>query len=95
MHIHDIKFRDFKNLGDTKLQLREFSLLIGTNASGKSNVREGFRFLHGVVCGYSLAESIGEKWIEGGIPVWRGIRGGLKRLECESIQHYDRNVQKT
>ena len=78
--INSISLGNFKNIEDADLNLGKFSLLIGTNASGKSNVREGFRFLHGVARGYSLAEIIGEKWIEGGIPVWRGIRGGISEI---------------
>ena len=54
------------------------TLLVGTNASGKSNLRDAFRFLHGVSRGYTLAEIIGEKWIEGGVLQWKGIRGGTR-----------------
>ena len=54
------------------------TLLVGTNASGKSNLRDAFRFLHGVSRGYTLAEIIGEKWIEGGTLQWKGIRGGTR-----------------
>ncbi len=52
--------------------------MIGANASGKSNVRDAFRFLHGIGRGYALAEIMGEKYIEGGVLQWRGIRGGTR-----------------
>jgi predicted ATPase len=54
------------------------SLIIGTNASGKSNIRDGLRFIHGISRGYSIAEIIGEKYVEGGVLQWKGIRGGVK-----------------
>jgi predicted ATPase len=54
------------------------SLIIGTNASGKSNIRDGLRFIHGISRGYTLSEIIGEKYGEGGEPQWTGIRGGVR-----------------
>ena len=75
-----IRFFDFKNLHKTHLALGNFSLLLGTNASGKSNVRDGFRFLHGISRDYTLPEILEEKWIEGETPAWRGIRGGISEI---------------
>lgn len=54
------------------------SLIVGTNASGKSNIRDGLRFIHGISRGYSLSEIIGEKYGEGGELQWKGIRGGVR-----------------
>jgi len=68
----------FKNFEKAELALGPLTLLVGTNASGKSNLRDAFRFLHGISRGYTLAEIIGEKWIEGGVLQWRGIRGGTR-----------------
>jgi AAA15 family ATPase/GTPase len=56
----------FKNFKDAELKLGPFNVLIGANATGKSNIRDAFRFLHGVARGYSLADIIGEKYAEGG-----------------------------
>lgn len=70
--------RNFKNFRDAELTLGPLSLLVGTNASGKSNLRDAFRFLHGISRGYGLAEIMGEKWIEGGVLQWKGIRGGTR-----------------
>jgi len=77
----------FKNFKKAELELGSFSLLIGTNASGKSNIRDAFRFLHGISRGYTLAEIIGEKWAEGGVLQWRGIRGGTR----ETVFHGESN----
>lgn len=63
---------------DATLPLGDFTVVVGTNAAGKSNLRDAFRFIHGIARGYTLAEIIGEKWIEGGVPVWLGLRGGTR-----------------
>ena len=76
--IQELKLQGFKNFRDATLPLGDLTLLVGTNASGKSNLRDAFRFLHGVSRGYTLAEIIGEKWIEGGVLQWKGIRGGTR-----------------
>ena len=78
--IKSITLRNFKSFRDATLKFGGFTLLVGTNASGKSNVRDALRFLHGISRGYSLAEIIGEKWIEGGVLQWKGIRGGLREV---------------
>ncbi len=57
----------FKNFQKAELSLGPLTVLIGTNASGKSNLRDAFRFLHGIGRGYTVAEIIGEKWVEGGL----------------------------
>src|SRR5437588_8834009 len=73
-----LHLRQFKNFKDARLALGPLTVLVGTNASGKSNVRDAFRFMHGIGRGYRLAEIIGEKWGEGGVLQWRGIRGGIR-----------------
>jgi predicted ATPase len=70
----------FKNFSDAKLQLGALTVIVGTNASGKSNLRDAFRFVHGISRGYSLAEIIGEKYVEGGVLQWKGIRGGTREV---------------
>jgi predicted ATPase len=75
-----LRLERFKNFREATLQIGHLTLLVGTNASGKSNIRDAFRFLHGISRGYNLAEIIGEKWIEGGVLQWKGIRGGTKEV---------------
>lgn len=72
--------QDFKSFASATLPLSPFTLLVGANASGKSNIREAFRFLHGAARGYSLAEMVGEKWADGGFLVWNGVRGGAPHI---------------
>ena len=52
---------NFKNFKHAELELARFSVLVGTNASGKSNLRDAFRFIDGVSRGYTSAEIIGAK----------------------------------
>lgn len=75
-----LKLEQFKNFDSAEFALGPLTLLVGTNASGKSNLRDAFRFLHGVSRGYTLAEIIGEKYIEGGVLQWKGIRGGTREV---------------
>jgi len=73
-----LRLQNFKNFKNTELHLGQFTILIGANASGKSNIRDALRFLHGISRGYNLAEIMGEKYVEGGVLQWRGIRGGTR-----------------
>jgi predicted ATPase len=75
-----LQLERFKNFKNAELNLDDFSVLLGTNASGKSNIREAFRFLHGISRGYTIAEVLGEKWGEGGVLQWHGIRGGTREV---------------
>ena len=74
-----LRLKNFKSFEQAEFDLGPVTTLIGTNASGKSNVRDALRLLHGISRGYSLAEAIGEKW-EHGVPIWRGIRGGTREM---------------
>jgi predicted ATPase len=78
--IKKITLNNFKNFRNAELQLGRFSVLVGTNASGKSNLRDAFRFIHGLSRGYTLAETIGAKYVEGGVLQWSGLRGGTREL---------------
>lgn len=70
----------FKGFEAARAPLGGFTVIVGTNASGKSNLRDAFRFLHGIARRYTLPEIIGEKWIEGGVLQWRGLRGGVREV---------------
>lgn len=78
--IESIRLERFKNFRDAALSLGPLTVIVGTNASGKSNLRDAFRFLHGMSRGYALSEIIGEKYAEGGVLQWKGIRGGLREI---------------
>lgn len=78
-----LRLQDFKNFADEKLSVGPFTVIIGTNASGKSNIRDAFRLLHGIGKGYTLAEIIG-----GNRGDWVPIRGAgneITRFGCEEL----------
>lgn len=77
--IKSLRLERFTNFQDARLELGPFTVLIGANAAGKSNIRDAFWFLHGIGRGYSLAEILGEKYV-GGERVWSGIRGGTREV---------------
>ena len=60
--ITSIRLVNFKNFADETLRVGPFTVIVGANASGKSNIRDAFRFLHGIGRGYTLAEIIGGKY---------------------------------
>ena len=78
--INEIRLKNFKNFREATMSLGPFSVLVGTNASGKSNVRDALRVLHAIGRGYPLADVFGERWSESGERVWSGIRGGVREV---------------
>ena len=72
--ITSIRLRDFKNFADETLRLGPFTVIVGANASGKSNIRDAFRVLHGVGRGYALED------ILGGAADWDSIRGAANEI---------------
>lgn len=73
--IKSVRLINFKNFADETLKLGPFTVIVGANASGKSNIRDAFRFLHGIGRGYTLAEIVGGKIGVGGQLEWESIRG--------------------
>ena len=73
--ITSLRLLDFKSFADERLRMGPFTVIAGTNASGKSNIRDALRFLHGLGRGYTLAEILGGKYGPGGEVQWDGIRG--------------------
>ena len=74
--IKSIRLVNFKNFADETLRVGPFTVIVGANASGKSNIRDAFRFLHGIGRGYSLAEIIGGKYGAD----WKPIRGAANEI---------------
>lgn len=73
--ITSIRFVNFKNFADETIRVGPFTVIVGENASGKSNVRDAFRFLHGIGRGYTLPEILGGKYGAGGQIEWEAVRG--------------------
>ncbi len=78
--ITSLQLVDFKNFNQQTLRVGPFTLIVGTNASGKSNIRDAFRVLHGIGRGYTLAELIGGKYGTGGQVEWGPIRGAPNEI---------------
>ena len=78
--ITSLRLVNFKNFADETLRVGPFTVIVGANASGKSNIRDAFRFLHGIGRGYTLAEIMGGKYGEGGQREWAGIRGAMNEI---------------
>ena len=74
--ITSIRLVNFKNFADETLRVGPFTVVVGANASGKSNIRDAFRFLHGVARGYTLAEIMGGKREAG----WQPMRGAMNEI---------------
>ena len=78
--ITSLRLVNFKNFADETLRVGPFTVIVGANASGKSNIRDAFRFLHGIGRGYNLAEIIGGKYGAGGQSEWDPIRGAPNEI---------------
>ena len=78
--ITSLRLVNFKNFADETLQVGPFTIIVGANASGKSNIRDAFRFLHGIGRGYTLAEILGGKIGVGGQLEWESIRGAPNEI---------------
>ena len=78
--ITSIRLVNFKNFADETLRVGPFTVIVGANASGKSNIRDAFRFLHGIGRGYTLAEILGGKYGGGGQREWEPIRGAASEV---------------
>ena len=78
--ITSLRLVDFKNFADERLRMGPFTIIAGANASGKSNIRDALRFLHGVGRGYTLADILGGKYGPGGEVQWDGIRGAPREV---------------
>ena len=74
--ITSLRLVNFKNFADETLRVGPFTVIVGANASGKSNIRDAFRFLHGIGRGYTLAEIFGGNREAG----WQPIRGAMNEI---------------
>ncbi len=72
MFIKKIQVKNFKSFNDLKVELGEFNMLIGANASGKSNFIQIFQFIRDIV-NFGLDNAIS---MQGGIDYLRNIKIG-------------------
>jgi predicted ATPase len=74
--IQTLHIENFKSLRDVTLHLGDVNILVGTNASGKSNILDAFRVLQGIGYGFTVDEIFNGKTKSTANEVWSGIRGG-------------------
>ena len=78
--IKSLQLVNFKNFANETLEMGPFTVIVGANASGKSNIRDAFRFLHGVGRDYILSDIIGGKYGAGGQAEWEQLRGAAGEI---------------
>ena len=78
--ITSLRLQNFKNFRDENLRVGPFTVIVGSNASGKSNIRDALRVIHGIGRGYTVAEIIGGKYGAGGQVEWEPIRGAPREI---------------
>ena len=77
--IDRIVVENFKSLRRVDLPLGRMNLLVGANASGKSNFLDLLRVLQGIGNGFTISEILDGKPRSATSTVWDGIRGGSGR----------------
>ena len=78
--ITSIRLVNFKNFADETLRVGPFTVIVGANASGKSNIRDAFRFLHGIGRGYTLYSIFERRYGDIHQTEWYGIRGAPDQI---------------
>ncbi|MBM4062235.1 MAG: hypothetical protein FJ265_14230 [Planctomycetes bacterium] len=73
--LRHLALRNFKGFADAEAPIAPFTLLVGANATGKSNLLDALRFLHGIAQGWPVRDVAAGRF-EGTTRVWPGIRGG-------------------
>src|SRR4051794_23790884 len=69
-----IRLKDFKSFVDEEVEVAPLTLLVGANASGKSNFLDAIRFLQGISFDLYLGEVLNGE-TRARPDAWPGIRG--------------------
>ena len=78
MTISRIRIANFKSFADQTVELNDFNLLVGANASGKSNFVQVFKFLSDIAT-HGLEDAIS---LQGGVEYLRNIKIGNAQPLC-------------
>ncbi len=73
-----IRIANFKSFADQTVELNDFNLLVGANASGKSNFVQAFKFLRDTAT-LGLEEAIS---LQGGVEYLRNVKTGNAQPLC-------------
>lgn len=92
--IDEIEIKSFKSIKHAKLNLGRLNIFIGTNASGKSNFFDAFKFLQGIGYGFTIDEILNGKSKSVSSVEWDGIRGGNTNILFNGIKdsHSSKNT---
>lgn len=77
--LSSIRLKDFKSFADAEVKFAPLTVLVGANASGKSNLLDAIRLMQGLGLGFSIGETVQGRR-EAGREVWKGLRGGMTGL---------------
>ena len=75
MAIKRVRIKNFRSFDDFELELGQFNVLVGANASGKSNLLHVFRFLRDIA-DHGLKDAIS---LQGGVDFLTNARIGRSR----------------
>ncbi|MFO0755394.1 MAG: ATP-binding protein [Byssovorax sp.] len=81
-----IRFLDWKSFHDATLYLDPLTVLIGANASGKSNALDGLQFLNRTALGKELGVALG------GDPTLSPLRGGVEWASIQGTSRFTLEV---
>lgn len=93
MTISKIRIANFKSFADQTVELNDFNLLVGANASGKSNFVQAFQFLRDIAT-HGLEDAIS---LQGGVEYLRhfGLAGNEPLLFQVMIQGESQKVDRS
>ena len=84
--LKEIHFKNWKSFKSATLYIDQLTVLIGTNASGKSNIVEGLEFLRRIINGKEIQTAlVGDSSLS-------AIRGGLKWATLEPENQFTLSV---
>ncbi len=76
--IRKLTIRGFKSIKEAEIPLGPFTVFIGPNASGKSNILEAIRVVQGLALGYPVRDVLDGRQEEATRARWPGVRGGSR-----------------
>jgi AAA15 family ATPase/GTPase len=88
--ITELRLENWKSFGEATLYIDPLSILIGTNASGKSNVLDALQFLQNIAAGKSLTEALNN--LRGGLD-W-GVKKFTSYFELSVFFKFDNDSYK-
>ena len=83
-----LHLKGFKSFDDERMALGGLTVLVGANASGKSNVLDAIRLLQGLALGKPVSTAIRGEWA-GGLRVWPGVRGGAADIALRGREEFE------